>query len=146
MNMRTFLGLLATLGLTAWSSVVNTAPLKNLELDRALQGAWCNSDDGGKTCWGYDIFERGNSKYCGAFPESGKAYAGTSKYEIRGNRICHTVASTSDEAILKVGELVCFIVLDIDADKQSFRSVDDLKIIKLYRDDAEKIQCPTGGI
>lgn len=130
----------------AWVGIANAAPLQDADLDRALQGAWCNSDDGGQTCWGYDQFSRGKSTFCAAIPETGQVLSGTSKYEIRGNRICHVVTAINDESLYEVGERACFIVLDISADEQRFRSVDESKINTMYRVEPTNIRCPKGGI
>ena len=68
------------------------------ELDQALQGAWCNSDDGGKSCWGYDIFDKGKSRFCGRIPENGQVSAGTSTYSVDGTRVCHVVTSVGGDS------------------------------------------------
>jgi len=123
-------------------------PPTNTELDKALQGAWCNSDDGGKTCWGYDIFEKGKSRFCGRFPESGQVSAGTSTYSVDGPRVCHVVTSTGGdgEQPLKVGERLCFRVLNIDSQQQTFRDESDGTETRIYRMRVEDVRCPKAGI
>jgi hypothetical protein len=117
------------------------------ELDRALQGAWCNSDDGGKTCWGYDIFSKGQSRFCGRLPENGQAWAGTSTYSIDKARICHVITSIGGdgEQPLKVGERLCFQILSIDSEQQTFRDEAYETETRVYRTRLEDVRCPKAG-
>jgi len=118
------------------------------ELDRALQGAWCNSDDGGKTCWGYDIFSKGQSRFCGRLPENGQVSAGTSTYTIDGTRICHVVTSIGGdgEQPLKVGERMCFRILSIDSQQQTFLDETYGTETQVYRMRLDDVRCPKAGV
>jgi hypothetical protein len=117
-------------------------------LVQALQGAWCNSDDGGKTCWGYDIFDKGKSRFCGRFPENGQVSAGTSTYSVDGARVCHVVTSVGGdgEQPLKVGKRLCFRVLSIDSQQQTFRDEAAGTDTRIYRMRVEDVRCPKAGV
>lgn len=40
-------------------------------LQAALQGLWCNSEDGGRSCWAHDRFTPdGRLRMCGRAPDS----------------------------------------------------------------------------
>lgn len=121
------------------------APLKDAALERALDGAWCNSDDGGKTCWGYDLFDRGNLRSCGRFPETKQSFVGQSRYNVNGSRVCHVITHSSVPELLKPGEGFCVDVLQIDAKTQTFRDLDTNIDTVVYRVDRKSVKCPGTG-
>jgi hypothetical protein len=121
-----------------------SAVLRDQQLDDSLQGAWCNSDDGGKTCWGFDVFEPGTSRFCGRSPSDGQVMSGSSRYAISGNRICHMITSSNNASIFPIGERMCFVVLDIDASKQIFKSIEDDEENTTYRTRLDNVRCPAG--
>lgn len=54
-----------------------------------LIGKWCESLDGGGTCFGYEIFsEFGEVSSTGVFPNSDVGYEMSGKYERKGNSVC----------------------------------------------------------
>ena len=111
-------------------------------LDAALQGAWCNSDDGGKSCWGYDQFNKGVSTSCGRLPGSNDLVSAQSRYSVSGNRVCHVVTETGPGSFLRKGERLCFDVLEINEKIQRFKDLESNDITVIYRVAREKAQCP----
>jgi hypothetical protein len=145
-KMNTIQYIIACLTLCVAQSIANAQILFDMDLEQALQGAWCNSKDQGKTCWGFDVFNKGKTDYCGRLPSSGEVVYGSTSYTVRGNRVCHIITSSNDENFLSVGETLCFDVLRIDTERQVFRSVEDNELDTLYRTQAEGVRCPKAGI
>ncbi|MET3377102.1 hypothetical protein ABIC89_006183 [Variovorax boronicumulans] len=105
--------LLIAAALTVVATQSSSATLQDEDLNRALQGVWCNSDDGGKTCHGYDEYVDGTSSFCGAFPESKEPYTAAMRYKIQGNRICAVITASSNP-IIGPGFSFCDEILEID--------------------------------
>jgi hypothetical protein len=141
-----FLRILIVAVLCGWANVVSPSTLFDEELDSAIQGAWCNSEDGGKTCVGYDFFESGKSTYCGVDAKSGQRFSGTSNYAIHRNTLCHVVSSVDNEPFLKVGDRVCFLIVNAQPDLLVFRELTETTFTRLYRDRITKSECPKGGV
>jgi hypothetical protein len=91
----------------------SSATLQDENLDKALQGAWCNSDDGGKTCYGYDEYVDGRSSSCGVLPENKEPYTATTRYKIQGSRVCAVIIMSSNP-IIGPGFSFCDEILEID--------------------------------
>lgn len=138
--------ILACLALCFTTTAARTQILVDNDLQQALEGAWCNSIDQGKTCWGFDIFEKGQTRYCGRLPETGEVVYGSTKYFVKGNRVCHTITSSNTDDVLEVGEEFCFDVLSVDAERQVFRSVETRDLDTLYRTSISSVVCPKAGI
>lgn len=132
---------LATLALVVAPAYAVPAELENASLEAALQGAWCNSDDGGKTCWGYDMFVGGSVNSCGRFPETRTDFTGQSRYTISGAKVCHVVTDSSVPEVLKPGERFCVQILKIDSRTQRFRYLETGEETVVYRVDAKDVRC-----
>ena len=131
-----------TVALSIASTFAVPAELENATLEVALQGAWCNSDDGGKTCWGYDNIVSGSVTSCGTFPQTRTNFTGQSRYTIRGAKVCHVVTESSVPEILKPGDRFCVEILQIDSRTQRFRDLDTGDETVVYRVDTKSVQCP----
>src|SRR5262249_47894965 len=118
------------------------APLKDDALARALEGAWCASEDGGKTCWGYDDFGEGMVNSCGRFPETTAIFTARATYDVRNSRVCHVVTAASKSFPMAVGDRFCVEVLDIDARTQRFR-LESGDVATIFRVPREKVRCPS---
>ena len=58
-------------------------------LQAALQGLWCNSEDGGRSCWAHDRFTPdGRLRMCGRAQDSRQAFDGLGEVETAGRRMC----------------------------------------------------------
>jgi hypothetical protein len=142
MPMPSFRCLHILLAVTLSLPVVASTSLEGAALDAALQGAWCNSDDYGKTCWGYDMFSRGSSTSCGRIPESKEEFLATSRYRVDGKRVCHELTSTNPNSLLKVGEQICADVIEVNSRIQRFKLVGDDKETVVYRIPPTQVRCP----
>ena len=120
------------------------APLKGEALEKSLEGAWCNSDDGGKTCFGYDDFSKGSMNSCGSVPETGALVTLQTAYEVRGNRVCHTATAVNKGSLVNIGDIFCVDVLDISRRSMRYRLLSG-EMITVYRAPKMKLSCPAEG-
>jgi hypothetical protein len=90
-----------------------------------LIGVWGNSDDNGKTIWGYDeYFPDGTIKSWGTLPDDNYHYESEGKYELVGSNpilSCITVTKTSDPRIMSLGDYWCDELVKITEDKLIFK-------------------------
>ena len=131
--------LLFAIGLGSWS-----APLRDVELEDALQGVWCSSDDGGKSCWAFDDFTKGAISSCGRDPSTKAPISAKARYEIRGNAVCSIVTEANSAFALRPGDRFCVTVLDIDQQTQRFRIVGSSETVTIYRVPRSRLRCPGG--
>jgi hypothetical protein len=114
-------------------------------LKQALVGVWCNSDDGGKTCWGYDEFRSdGTVKSCALPPGSIRAWTGAARFEVKGTYSCMVVTESSDDT-MRPGDRLCAEVLEINAVSQRYRFTDSKEEFLLYRRKSSDMKCPGVG-
>ncbi|WKE64257.1 hypothetical protein PVT67_11200 [Gallaecimonas kandeliae] len=101
-----------------------------------LVGIWGNSEDGGKTFWGYDQYlADGSTKSWGTVPNSEFSYEIEGRYEIKekfGTLSCVTVTKTSAPALVPVGSRICDTLIDINDKTFVFKS-DEGEVTTLYR-------------
>jgi hypothetical protein len=113
-----------------------------MELAQALRGSWCATDDGGKTCWGYDTFsEDGTVRACGTVPETGKHFFAKASFAITGNKACFQVTESDDPRTYAIGSKFCTEVLAIGAESQRYRHLDTGKAFTTYRVPAASVRC-----
>jgi hypothetical protein len=122
-------------------AAVIPAPIEGAALDSALQGVWCSSTDGGKSCWGYDLMKSGKSQACGTLPETRQTYSASSTYTVSGSMVCHVVTHSSS-GLLVPGTNICVNVLSIDGKTQRFLDPKSGAVTVAYRLSAKKLQCP----
>jgi len=105
------------------------------DLIRALQdGVWCNSDDTGDTCWGYDEFLPGGLvRACGKDGEDSLPYRAEGRYEVRGRYVCFELTQATPNFGLKPGHKFCTEVLGIDAQTQRYRDLETDEVVVLFR-------------
>lgn len=115
-------------------------------LAQAILGAWCNSDDGGRSCWGYDEYLPGGAaRSCALPPGSSRPWSGTATYEVKGPFVCLRVTDSTDDS-MRPGDRICIQVLEIDARHQRFRYVDSDAEFTLHRRAPADVRCPGVGI
>ena len=141
-NMFTFHTFATGLAIVAASAVSWSAPLRDGELDDALQGVWCSSDDGGKSCQSFDEFSKGTIASCGRDPATQASIAVKARYEIRGNTGCAVITEASAGFALQPGDRYCVVVLDISAHTQRFRVVGSDEVTTVYRVPRARMRCP----
>lgn len=111
-------------------------------LGKALNGAWCVSDDNGKTCWGWDVFLDGQTvESCGRFPGDGRAFRARAKFGIEGTTTCYEVTESNDSTTFPVGLKFCTKVLEINQEYQRYK-VDGI-VEKTYRVPSQSVSCPS---
>jgi hypothetical protein len=111
------------------------------QLRRLLVGTWCTSDDGGKTCWGFDRYSSdGTSDSCGVLPETGKSFRIEATYRISGN-IHDYVVTSSDSKTMPVGFTFQTETLAINAKTRRYKFTDSPEETTLYRVAAEAAVC-----
>lgn len=101
------------------------------QLRLALIGTWGNSDDEGRTFWGYDEFTSdGYDIATGVIPETGRAFRTVATYTVTGNKNCMRITESDN---LSVGDYSCDEVLYIDDKILRYRSPFTSEIKTLYR-------------
>lgn len=138
--MRHFLTLLFIATVPLLLNAQSRAPADGA-LKQALIGVWCGSDDGGKTCWGYDEFRSdGTVKSCLLPTGSSRAWTGTAKFEVKGSYSCMVVTESSDNT-MRPGDRFCTEVLEINSTLQRFRFTDTKDESILYRRKLSEMKC-----
>lgn len=111
---------ISSLMLAVSQSIANQPP-KSAALDAALQGAWCYSDDGGKTCWSFDIYTRGSSTSCGFL---GAPSFAKWRYSVEGSIVCHVLTEAKEVSGLPnlvIGDNICLDILEVNDKFLRFR-------------------------
>jgi len=112
-------------------------------LQRALEGVWCNSDDGGRTCWAYDeFFASGRFSACGQTDDDPRAFRGGGAVSVTGRRMCYTVDTASDNFWMAPGQRYCSDIVAIDAHTHRYRDIDTGREFTLYRRSSAEKRCP----
>ncbi len=112
-------------------------------LRAALVGAWCNSDDGGHTCWAYDEFlADGRFRACGTHPDDRRRFEGAGRFEVTGRRMCYRVDSATDSFWVRPGTRFCTDIVGIDGREHRYRDIESGQTFVLYRRDAVQPLCP----
>ena len=129
------------------NSLASAAPSPPLDasLDKAMFGAWCSSEDGGKTCWGYDQFDSGIVRSCGRFSNSEVDFFVRSRYIINGTKVCYTIAQSTLPEILKIGQRFCEDVLQIDFRTRRVRDLESNEESVSYRTNEKTVKCAQDG-
>ena len=107
------------------------------DIDRQrLVGVWGNSDDGGKTIWGYDqYFADGRLRSWGTLPQTTIKYELEATYQFKqkfGTISCLTITKSSFPEFLPVGEYWCDTIIDVNDNTFTFKRKDG-SVATLYR-------------
>lgn len=120
-----------------------TAPLQDAALHRALHGTWCNSNDGGRSCWAWDEFDaEGRFSACGRTDDDPRPFAGSGRVTVAGQRMCYVVETASGSFWLQPGQRYCTDIVAIDASRHRYRDIDSGAEFTLYRRDRAERHCP----
>ncbi len=139
-----FFALLALASLPLLLGAQSSVPTDSA-LRQALLGVWCNSDDGGNTCWGFDEFRSdGTVKSCALPPGSERPWVGAALFAVRGITSCIVMTESTDET-MPPGHSLCVEVLEINARFQRYRFTDSAEEFVLYRRKASEMKCPTAA-
>ncbi len=100
-------------------------PLRGEALHRALHGLWCNSDDGGQSCWAWDEFlPDGRLRACGLAAGDPRPFFGEAVVRVDGQRLCYEVTAASSNFWLPVGGRYCTDIIDIGPNGHRYRDLD----------------------
>lgn len=112
-------------------------------LQRALEGLWCNSQDGGASCWAWDEFAPdGRLRLCGRADGDPRPFHGSGTVTVEGRRMCYRVETASDNFWLPPGQRYCTEIVAIDAHTHRYRDLDGSAEFTLYRRPAAARDCP----
>lgn len=112
-------------------------------LHRALEGAWCNSEDGGRSCWAWDrFFADGSFTACGRHEDESRPFRGSGRVTVQGRTMCYTVTEASENFWLRPGGRYCTEIVAIDAHTHRYRDLDTGAEFTLYRRDASHVRWP----
>lgn len=125
---------LAALTLHAAAGDAAGGPVEGAALHRALEGVWCNSNDGGRSCWAYDeFFADGSFEACGQTDDDPRPFRGGGPVSVSGRRMCYTVAFASGSFWLPPGSRYCTEILAIDSQMHRYRDIDTQQEFTLHR-------------
>lgn len=131
---------LVALGIAGHSQA---AELAGPALSAALVGSWCNSEDGGRTCWAHDeFFADGRFRACGRTLDDAIEFEGTGRFEVRGQRMCYQVERATDSFWIRPGTRYCTDILDIDNRQHVYRDIESGQRFLLYRREPARPVCP----
>jgi hypothetical protein len=134
---------LAALPLPAATGEAAGGPVEGAALHRALQGVWCNSNDGGRSCWAYDeFFADGSFEACGRTDDDPRPFRGGGPVSVSGRRMCYTVAFASGSFWLPPGSRYCTDILAIDSNTHRYRDIDTRQEFTLHRVAGGARRCP----
>lgn len=142
--MRSFVSTLACLA-AASTSFAQPTTVEGDALQRALEGLWCNSSDGGKSCWAYDHFHRdGRFEACGRTEDDERPFHGAGRVSVQGQTMCYVVTRASDNFWLPPGSRYCTDIVSIDRHTHRYRDRDTGAVFTLYRRPISEKRCPAG--
>jgi hypothetical protein len=117
-------------------------PPQDKALARALVGAWCNSDDDGRTCWAYDVFsEDGTLRACGQFPDQKRPFDGAGRVSIAGSVMCYRVLNATENFWVKPGSTYCTRILEISSTAHTYQDLESGAKFKLLRVPNDAVKC-----
>lgn len=129
---------------SAAAPTVAQAPMpEGAALQRALVGLWCNSNDGGASCWAWDMFTPdGRLHLCGRADGDARPFHGRGVVTVEGRRMCYRVESASENFWLPVGQTYCTEIVAIDDTTHRYRDLDGGGEFTLYRRTPAERDCP----
>lgn len=111
-------------------------------LHRALLGVWCNSNDGGRSCWAYDeFFDDGHFEACGRTDDDPRPFRGGGKVTVTGQRMCYEVTFASSNFWIRQGGRYCTDIVAIDERMHRYRDIDTKAEFVLYRVPKSEKRC-----
>jgi hypothetical protein len=136
--------LAALLAALAFAPAAAQAPMpEGAALQRALEGLWCNSHDGGATCWAWDEFgPDGRLHLCGRADGDPRPFHGSGVVTVEGQRLCYRIEAASDNFWLPAGQTYCTAIVAIDTHTHRYRDLDSGAEFTLHRRPAAARDCP----
>lgn len=113
------------------------------DLAHSLVGVWCNSNDGGQTCWAYDEFTAsGHFSACGRAEDDRLGFAGSGRFSVSGHRMCYVVETATANFWIQPGSRYCTDILSIGATNHRYRDIDSNQEFELLRVSPSRKLCP----
>jgi hypothetical protein len=120
-----------------------SVPSLDEKLAQDLVGAWCNSNDGGKTCWAFDEFNSsGHFQACGKTEDELVGFAGGGRFTVNGQRMCYVLDTATPNFWLQAGSRYCTDILAIGPERHRYRDIDTKQEFELLRVAPSRKQCP----
>jgi hypothetical protein len=111
-------------------------------LQRALEGVWCNSHDGGRSCWAYDEFMGdGSFRACGQTDDDSRPFHGAGEVTIQGQTMCYVVTAASENFWLPPGQRYCTEITAMGPRTHRYRDIDTGAEFTLYRRPTTQAPC-----
>ena len=140
--MRGHVGPLLVAVLSACASHEST-PAFDEKLAQELVGVWCNSTDGGETCWAFDEFNAaGQFQACGKTEDETAGFAGAGRFTVTGQRMCYVLDTATPNFWLQAGNRYCTEILTIGPTRHRYRDIDTRQEFELQRVPATRKMCP----
>ena len=140
--MRAHVGLLAFAVLSGCATH-QSVPALDGKLAQELIGVWCNSNDGGKSCWAFDEFNSsGQFHACGKTEDEGMGFSGEGRFAVDGQRMCYVLDTATPNFWLQAGSRYCTDILSIGPKRHRYRDIDTKQEFELLRVDPSRKQCP----
>ena len=124
------IGVLSTCG----QVLAETEAPRDATLRRAVIGKWCLSEDGSKSCWGYNVLRAdGTFSSSGVHPETQRPFHIEGTFEAKGRQTCFLAIRNDSELNPKAGESMCSTILSVEQGRQVFRQYGDDTVRTIYR-------------
>ncbi len=118
-------------------------PESTSPLHQALLGLWCNSEDGGRSCWAWDEFlPDGRLQMCGRTADDPQPFAAVAQVHWEGRRMCYRVLQATANFWLPPGQSYCTDIVEVAARHHSYRDLDSGARFTLWRRPAADRDCP----
>lgn len=112
-------------------------------LAAALQGVWCNSDDGGRTCWAWDEFTaHGTLEMCGRHDDDPRPFKASAAVTFAGQRMCYVVTDATANFWLQPGQRYCTQIVEVHRGHHVYRDLDTGQQFTLLRRPSGQRRCP----
>ena len=134
--------LLAAALLGACAGPARLPPLPGAGVAAGLVGVWCNSNDGGRSCWAYDEFRSdGRFEACGQTDDDPRQFHGEGRYTVDGSRMCYVVERSSPNFWLRPGSRYCTEILAVSPTAHRYRDLDTGAEFELTRAAPSAMRC-----
>jgi hypothetical protein len=117
--------------------------LKDAALQQALLGTWCNSTDGGRSCWAYDQFAPdGSLRACGRHDDEALPFDGSGVVSVNGDRMCYEVTRATANFWARAGSRYCTRIIGISRSTHVYEDLESGARFTLYRRSGIGAPCP----
>lgn len=128
---------------TAPGTAPDTSQDRAAPLHQALLGLWCNSEDGGRSCWAWDEFlPDGRLQMCGRTADDPQPFAAVAQVHWEGPRMCYRVLQATANFWLRPGQRYCTEIVEVSARHHTYRDLDSGARFTLWRRPAGGQDCP----